>query len=135
MALPDSAARTDRSNAATAACRQRNVNTTAQAGSAKALACRPHGAAWRSDWQLSGRTLLVGASEDGSLYIEQGNGERTALLPVSERTFRRAGDGEATSGFYEADGALFFEADNNWVKAIDATSDAAYPAPVGRASA
>ena len=80
-------------------------------------------AAWRFDWQSAGRELLVGATPDGNLFTQDDDGERNPLLPVSQHTFRRARHNEATSGFYEADGELFFQEDDNWVKADDQAAD------------
>ncbi|UCH49927.1 MAG: beta-lactamase family protein [Betaproteobacteria bacterium] len=82
-------------------------------------------AAWRFDWQSSRRSLLVGLAADGSLYTENRSGERTPLLAVSKNTFRRAGENGATSGFFEADGRLFFEEDDSWAKITDPPRDTA----------
>ncbi len=78
-------------------------------------------AAWRFDWQSGDRSLLVGIAADGNLYTETGSGERMPLLAVSDNTFRRANENSATAGFFEADGKLYFEEDDSWVKASNAT--------------
>lgn len=77
-------------------------------------------AAWRFDWQSAGRNLLVGVAADGSLYTENGSGKRMPLLAVSDNTFRRANENSATAGFFEADGKLYFEEDDSWVKVANA---------------
>jgi len=81
-------------------------------------------AAWRFDWQTPERSLLVRAAADGNLFTQDSNGERNALLPMSQHTFRRIRQNEATSGFYESDGALFFQEEDNWVKADDHAAEA-----------
>lgn len=91
-------------------------------------------AARRFDWQASARSLLVGAAMDGNLYTEGSDGERQPLLAVTEHTFRRARHSEATSGFYEADGALYFQEDDNWVKVADQAGDAARRSGAGAAA-
>jgi hypothetical protein len=83
-------------------------------------------AAWRFGWHPPGRSLLVGLAANGSLYTEDASGERTPLLAVSGNTFRRAHENSATAGFFEADGALFFEEDDSWVKASGPGEDTAY---------
>jgi CubicO group peptidase (beta-lactamase class C family) len=88
-------------------------------------------AAWRFDGQPSRRSLLVGVAADGTLYTENHDGKRTPLLAVSNRTFRRAGENSATSGFFETDGRLFFEEDDSWIRATDPPRDTARGSEVG----
>ncbi len=75
----------------------------------------------RFGWQSAQRSLLVSAAEEGSLYTQEGNGERKLLLPVTAKTFRRADDNDATSGFFEDGGKLFFQDEDNWIKVAEAT--------------
>lgn len=76
-------------------------------------------AAWRFDWQSAGRSLRVGVAADGGLYTQRAGGERMPLLAVSDNTFRRANENSATAGFFEANGKLYFEEDDSWVKVAD----------------
>ncbi len=80
-------------------------------------------AASRFEWPSAHRSLTVSATADGSLTTELDNGERRPLLAVTNKTFRRAGDNGATSGFFEADGSLFFQEDDNWVRTADPANE------------
>ncbi len=83
-------------------------------------------AAWRFEWQSgtnrSHRSLLVSMSADGRLYTQEQGGKADELLAVSTHTFRRAGDGGATSGFFRDDGRLYFQDEDNWVM-VEARSE------------
>lgn len=77
-------------------------------------------AAWRFEWQSganrSRRSLLVSMSADGRLYTKKQDGKPEELVAVSARTFRREGDGAATSGFFRDEARLYFQGKDNWVK-------------------
>lgn len=77
-------------------------------------------AAWRFAWESSNsieeRSIDIQADSDGSLRIEYRDGGYATLIPVSQQEFRRFDEREATSGFFEENGRLYFQEGDNWVK-------------------
>lgn len=77
-------------------------------------------AAWRFSWtspsSVAQRSIDVLPDADGNLRIEYSDGDYATLIPVNQSEFRRFDEREATSGFFEEDGQLFFQEGDNWVK-------------------
>jgi CubicO group peptidase (beta-lactamase class C family) len=75
-------------------------------------------AAWRMPWTTPEqahtdglRVLMI----DSVLYTQAADGTRAALIPVTERHFRREGEPAATSAFVEdEDGELYLEEDESY---------------------
>jgi hypothetical protein len=75
-------------------------------------------AAWRFPWTTPEqahdaglRVLMI----DGVLHTQASDGTRTALIPVTERHFRREDEPAATYAFVEdEDGELYFEEDESY---------------------
>jgi CubicO group peptidase (beta-lactamase class C family) len=80
-------------------------------------------AAWRFAWQspnrIAQRSIDVRPDENGNLRIEYSDGDYAMLIPVNQNEFRRVDEREATSGFFEEDGRLYFQEDDNWVKVTE----------------
>ena len=80
-------------------------------------------ATWRFAWEsrntIANRSIDVRADSDSSLRIEYSDGDYATLIPVSQHAFQRHDEREATSGFFEENGRLFFQEGDNWVKVAD----------------
>jgi CubicO group peptidase (beta-lactamase class C family) len=75
-------------------------------------------AAWRFPWttaeQVAQHRLRV-VLADGILHTETADGERAALIPVTEHHFRREDEPDATCAFVQdEDGELYFQEDESW---------------------
>jgi CubicO group peptidase (beta-lactamase class C family) len=85
-------------------------------------------AAWRFSWtsprRVARRSIDVRPDADGNLRIEYNDGGYATLIPVNQFEFRRFDEREATSGFFEEDGRLFFQEGDNWVKVSEETNSA-----------
>ena len=80
-------------------------------------------AAWRFSWSspnsVAQRSIDVHPDADGNLRIVYSDGDYATLIPVNQSEFRRFDEREATSGFFEEDGQLFFQEGDNWVKVTE----------------
>ena len=77
-------------------------------------------AAWRFAWtEASDRAQQIVSItlSDGVLYTHTANGNRQALIPVTDKHFRRSDEPVATSAFvHDGDGRLYFQDDENYVR-------------------
>jgi CubicO group peptidase (beta-lactamase class C family) len=75
-------------------------------------------AAWRFPWTVpeqAAQSRLRVVLVEGGLYTQTVGGERAALIPVTERHFRREDEPDATCAFVEdEDGELYFQEDESY---------------------
>lgn len=89
------------------------------AGELDAYTGRYELAAWRFVWTSEGERAeqaIEIVREGDRLVTVSATGERTALIPVNARHFRREDEPDATSAFVIDDGRLYFQEDESYVR-------------------